>query len=518
MAQEAIQRTKWDRVELGKFVGSVGAALLVAAYLRYSIQSELQLMSKILLVAGGVFALAGVVLAFNSLVGFFSKRSSKLGTNTTILSAGVVVILMIVNVLGYQHHKRFDLTTEKLYTLSDQTKKIVGGLSGDVTVVRFSKTPDTRFDDLMTEYKSLSPHLKYEIVDPQEKPEIAKAYGAQHIGDIIVASGPRKQTISPNPDTPVSESDLTTAILKATRESMKMVCFVTGHGEKSITDQQADGYSGVDQGLKKEGYNTKAINLVQTNGVPSDCDILVISGPTQALFPQEVAMVNKYLDGGGKALIEIDPQTEPKLDDILQAWNVSEGQNVVVDASGVGRMFGTGPAVPLVVDYGDNPITKNLKGGMTFFPLARTMSVADKNKGEPEDVELLKTSAQSFTIPNLAQKEVKFDPKTDTAGPLSIGVAADKKVGDKDARLVVIGNSAFASNQWNGLQHNGDLFFNTIDWLAQDENLISIRPKESADRHLTLTQSQMSGVWWVDQIFVPGFVIVSGIFIWLKRR
>lgn len=518
MAQEAIQRTKWDRVELGKFVGSVGAALLVAAYLRYSIQSELQLMSKILLVAGGVFALAGVVLAFNSLVGFFSKRSSKLGTNTTILSAGVVVILVIVNVLGYQHHKRFDLTTEKLYTLSDQTKKIVGGLSGDVTVVRFSKTPDTRFDDLMTEYKSLSPHLKYEIVDPQEKPEIAKAYGAQHIGDIIVASGPRKQTISPNPDTPVSESDLTTAILKATRESMKMVCFVTGHGEKSITDQQADGYSGVDQGLKKEGYNTKAINLVQTNGVPSDCDILVISGPTQALFPQEVAMVNKYLDGGGKALIEIDPQTEPKLDDILQAWNVSEGQNVVVDASGVGRMFGTGPAVPLVVDYGDNPITKNLKGGMTFFPLARTMSVADKNKGEPEDVELLKTSAQSFTIPNLAQKEVKFDPKTDTAGPLSIGVAADKKVGDKDARLVVIGNSAFASNQWNGLQHNGDLFFNTIDWLAQDENLISIRPKESADRHLTLTQSQMSGVWWVDQIFVPGFVIVSGIFIWLKRR
>lgn len=116
------------------------------------------------------------------------------------------------------------------------------------------------------------------------------------------------------------------------------------------------------------------------------------------------------------------------------------------------------------------------------------------------------------------QKEVKFDPKTDTAGPLSLGVAADKKVGDKDARLVVIGNSAFASNQWNGLQHNGDLFFNTIDWLAQDENLISIRPKESADRHLTLTESQAAGLRWVDLIFVPGFVIVSGIFIWLKRR
>ncbi len=194
------------------------------------------------------------------------------------------------------------------------------------------------------------------------------------------------------------------------------------------------------------------------------------------------------------------------------------GSNVVVDASGVGRLFGTGPAVPLVVDYGDSPITKNLKGGMTFFPLARTVSIADKNKGDVQDTELLKTSAQSFTIPNLNQKEVKFDPKTDTQGPLSLGVAGDKKVGDKDARVVIVGDSDFASNQWAGLQHNGDFFFNTVDWLAQDENLISIRPKEATDRHLTLTDAQMAGLRWVDLIFVPGIVIFSGIAIWWKRR
>jgi ABC-type uncharacterized transport system involved in gliding motility auxiliary subunit len=244
----------------------------------------------------------------------------------------------------------------------------------------------------------------------------------------------------------------------------------------------------------------------------------VIAGPTQAFFPQETAMVSKYIDGGGKALIEIDPQTDPKLDDILAAWNVNQGKNVVVDASGVGRMFGTGPAVPLVVDYGDSPITKNLKGGMTFFPLARTESIADKNKADVQDVELLKTSQQSFTIPNLQQKEVKFDPKTDTAGPLSLAVAGDKKQDGKDARLVVIGDSDFASNQWAGLQHNGDLFFNTVDWLAQDENLISIRPKEATDRHLTLTESQSAGLRWVDLIFVPGLVIFSGVYIWWKRR
>jgi ABC-type uncharacterized transport system involved in gliding motility auxiliary subunit len=509
---------KWDRLEVGKFLGSIGVALLVAGYLRYSIQSELQLMSKILLIAGGVFVLAGIVLGFAGIAGFFSKRSSKLGTNTGVLALGVIVILVVVNVLGYQHHKRFDLTTQKLFTLSDQTKKIVGGLSNDVTIVRFSKTADAQFDDLITEYRSLNTRLKYMNVDPQEKPEVANQYGAQHVGDVVVASGSRKQTISPNPEAPMSETDVTSAILKVTRDKIKTVCFVSGHGEKSLTDQQASGYMLVDQGLKKEGYNTKSVNLVTQNGVPADCDVVVIAGPAQAFFPQEVTMVSKYLDGGGKVLIEVDPQTDPKLDDILQAWNITEGKNVVVDASGVGRLIGTGPAAPLVLDYADSPITKNLKGGMTFFPLARTVSIADKNKSETQNVELLKTSAQSFTIPNLAQKEVKFDPKTDTAGPLSLGVAANKKTDDKESRLVVIGNSAFASNQWNGQQHNGDLFFNTIDWLAQDENLISIRPKESTDRHLSLTESQSAGLRWADQIFVPGIVFISGIAIWWKRR
>jgi ABC-type uncharacterized transport system involved in gliding motility auxiliary subunit len=509
---------KWDRVEIGKFAASIGAAMLVAGYLRYSVQSELLLMSKILLIAGAVFVLAGIVLAFSVIAAFFSKRSSKLGTNTSILTIGVIVILVIANVIGYQHHKFFDLTTEKLYTLSDQTKKGVGGLKSDITVVRFAKTPDSHFDELMTEYHTLNPRVRFQNVDPQEKPEVAKDYGAQHIGDVIVSAGEKKQTIPPSPDAPLSESDVTSAILKVTQGKVKTVCFVTGHGEKGLADSQASGYSSVDQGLKKEGYNTKSINLVSQNEVPSDCDVLVIAGPTQAFFPQEVAMVSKYLDGGGKALIEIDPQTDPKLDDVLQAWNVNQGKNIVVDASGVGRMFGTGPAVPLVVDYGDSPITKNLKGGMTFFPLARTESVADKNKADVQDVELLKTSQQSFTIPNLQQKEVKFDPKTDTAGPLSLGVAGDKKQDGKDARLVVIGDSDFAANQWAGLQHNGDLFFNTIDWLAQDENLISIRPKEATDRHLTLTESQTAGLRWVDLIFVPGLVIFSGVYIWWKRR
>jgi ABC-type uncharacterized transport system involved in gliding motility auxiliary subunit len=509
---------KWNRHEAAEFTGSIGVAMLVAGYLRYSIQGELLLFSKITLIAGGVFVLAAIVLGFQRILAFFSKRSSRLGTNTTVLALAVIAVLGVANFVGYRHHKRFDLTTEKLYTLSDQTRKIVGGLSQDVTIICFAKQPNQSLGDLMTEYKSLSPRIKFETVDPQEKPDVAKEYGATQLGDVILASGSVKLPIQPGPEGQFSEQDVTSAILKATRNKVKMVCFITGHGEKSLSDGQGPGYSLVDDGLKKEGYTTDSVNLVSSNGVPSDCDVLVIAGPTRAFFPQEAAMVSQYLDAGGKALVEVDPETDPKLSGIFSSWNISAGDNYVIDASGVGQMYGAGPAIPLVVDYGESPITKNLQGTtMTFFPLARTASIADKSKSEPESVELLKTSPRSFTVPKLEQK-VKFDPKTDTAGPLSLGVAASKNVDDKSARLVVIGNSAFASNQAANQAGNGDLFYNTIDWLAQDENLISIRPKTAANRSVTLTESQAALLKWLDLILLPGIVIFSGIVIWWKRR
>ena len=155
---------------------------------------------------------------------------------------------------------------------------------------------------------------------------------------------------------------------------------------------------------------------------------------------------------------------------------------------------------------------------MTYFPIARTASIADKSKSDPEDVELLKTSARSFTKAKL-EHTVKYDPKTDTLGPLSLGVAANKKVGDKSARLVVVGDSDFATNQvLGGPGSDGDFFLNSINWLAQDEDQISIRPKAEASSHITLTVAQATGLTWIDRLFLPGLVIIVGISIWWKRR
>ncbi len=509
---------KWDREELARFVGTTGIAMLVAGYLRYSIQGELLTFSKIVLALGALCSLASVVIGFGSILRFFSKRSSQQGTNTTILAVGVVAILVIVNFVGFRHHKRFDLTTEKLFTLSDQTKQIVGGLQKDVTIVHFDKSPNTALDDQMAEYTNLSRHLKFQNVDPQQKPEIAEQYGATRTGDVILASGPRKEHLESGAAS--SEEDITSAIMKVTQDKLKTVCFVTGHGEELLSDNGEKGYSHLDAGLKKENYLTKTINLVSENGVASDCNVVVIAGPTQAFFAQETEMLNKYLTGTGKVLILVDPQTDPKLGEVFQAWDTKVGDNVVIDASGMGRLLGAGPAIPLVTTFGESPITRNFNGLMTFFPLARTVSIADKSKAEPQIIELLKTSPRSFTVPNLKQgrNEVTYDPKTSTLGPLSLGVVASRKSAGGESRVVVIGNSTFAANPYVGLEKNGDLFYNTINWLAQDENLISIRPKMQTNRRVTLTEGQASALRWLDLFFLPGIVIFSGVYIWWKRR
>lgn len=506
---------KLDRNQFIELGGVLGLALLIAGYIWYTSSEHMGLVSEILLIAGGVLVILWIILDYRGILEHFSKRSTKLGTNTAVLIAAVLAILVFLNYLGNRHHKTFDLTSEKLYTLSDQSRKIVGALKTDVDIYCFDKSSSQQLrsiSDQIAEYQSISHHVHFHAVDPQEHPEEAKQYGVTVMGQVIVVSGLHTQRLEET-----GEQDITSAILKVTSTQVKTVCFVEGHGEKSITDSGGEGFSGVSDELKKENYQVKSVNLVTSNGVPSDCTVLVDAGPKQALFPQEAQMIEKFLDGGGKAMLLLDPGVDPKLDDVLSSWNTNAPDNYVIDASGVGRLFGASPAYPLVLDYGTSPITRDFERSMTFFPLARTVSIANASNTSTDSVELLKTSSASFTVPKLTST-VKYDPATDQHGPLSLGVSVEKKSGSADSRLVVIGNSGFASNQWAGQQRNGDLFFNAVNWLSEEESLISIRPKSATNRRVTLTAAQEKMLSWFDLIILPLLVILGGVLIWVKRR
>ncbi len=499
-----------------RLLAVMGAALTAAGFLRYNTQNELSKLNLGLMIAGGVLILASIAMNYRELKAFSGQRSARLGTNTLSLTLIVLVILGVINFFGYRHHKRIDLTTEKLYTLSDQTRNLLKGLSTDVQVLHFAKQADPDFRDMATEYANLNSHVHYREVDPQVNPEVAAQYNVRELNQTVVASDKQNETLAGT-----TEQDLSNGILKVTRSNTKTICFTQGHGERDITDNTEDGYTAMTHVLTSEGYQAKAVNLVSAGGeVPADCNVLVEAGPREGLLPQESQSIEKYLDGGGKALLLLDSQTSPGLDDVLQKWNIMLGSNIVIDASGGGQMFGAGPAVSMVVQYGQSPITANFNGTMTFFPLARTVSAGSKPNPQISTVDLLKTSERSFTVPNLKTKEVRYDPKTDTVGPLTLGVSAvgSADPGAKQGRLVVIGDSIFASNKWAGLQRNGDLFLNTVHWLAEDEDLISIQPKSPTNRRVILTEMQEREMLWLSIIFMPGIVLVSGILLWVRRR
>ncbi len=508
-------RKRFSRKELFSTVAYLGTALLVAGIVRYSVQETLTRPTQWILIGGGVMLLAALAGNLREVLGYFRSRPGRLGTNTAVLALGVTVILGLVNFLGFRHSKRFDWTAEKLYTLSDQTQKIVTGLQKDVKVIRFDRAKGADpLRDFVQDYRHLSRHITYELVDPQERPELARQYAARRMGDVVVASGNRTEHVEdPN------EQSITSAILKVTRDTVKTVCFVEGHGEKAFSDADAEGLSSVEKGLEGENYQVKGINLVRSNQVPAECSVVVVAGPKNAYFPQETEMLTKYLDAGGKAMLLLDPQTDPQLDALLSAWNITAGKNLVIDYSGMGQLIGLGPASPLVTQYGEHAITRTFgRNTMTFFPSARTVETADKKKSDPPVTELLFTTPESWAETNLKESKLKFDPGEDEKGPVSLGAAAEKSLEGKAARLVVIGNSEFVTNQFIRHSPNRDLFLNAVNWLTLEEDLISIRPKTPTNRRVTLSVAQEKMFFWFSLVLMPGAVIVTGFVLWWKRR
>jgi ABC-type uncharacterized transport system involved in gliding motility auxiliary subunit len=506
---------KINRNEIAKIIAFIGPVLLLGGYIRYSVRETMGPLNLSLLIVGGVLTLGAIALNLRAIRESSRRRSTKLGANTTMMTLAVIAIIGFANFLGYRHHKRIDLTTEKLYSLSDQTRKIVSDLKKDVRVVLFDQDDRQGLGDQMKEYRNLSSHFSFERIDPQKNFEATKQFKITQqlqLGDVIVVCGDR--TEKPKDTT---EQSIINAIIKVTRDSLKKICFVEGHGEKKLSStNEGDGYGVVDKTLKTENYETKTINLVSTNDVPSDCDVLVLAGPKQSLFPQEASAIGRYLEKGGKAMLMIDPDTDPKLDDVLHAWGIQLGNNTVVDTSAVSQFFQMGAGVPVVRSYAAHPITRDFGSTMTLFPLSR--SVESTPGSGSSNADLLKTSEDSWAQADVKDGKVQFVEGRDKKGPITLGVASSKTEGDKEARLVVIGDSDFAANQFFTIQRNGDLFMNSINWLAQDEDLISIRPKNASDRRVSMTEADQNQMFWITLVLMPLATIGSGVYIWWKRR
>jgi ABC-type uncharacterized transport system involved in gliding motility auxiliary subunit len=202
----------------------------------------------------------------------------------------------------------------------------------------------------------------------------------------------------------------------------------------------------------------------------------------------------------------------------LGAWGVTPQKNLILDLNPIGQLAGVGPQVALVTQYGSQPIVSQLKGTVTGFPITRTLEIRNSDKTAVE--KLFDSSDSSVATANLSSASVNVNDPKNKKGAATIAAAGTYKTGKENSqgRFVVVGSSSWAANSFIRFNGNGDLALNAINWLASDEDLISIRPKEREDRRLTMTNAQMNWVRTTSQFLLPLVVVVAGVSVWWKRR
>ena len=510
----------------------LGLALIAAAVISYSIRSIWSVYQTIAVVLGGLLVVASLVLKATEIRTRLGRRSARFGINSAASVFLLIGILAFVNYLGAQHVKRVDTTTEKIYSLSDQSVSVAQQVKQDLKIQAFYPGGEyAPARDVLDLYKARNNKISYEFIDPDKQPQLAQQNKVTQYGDfqnpmtgesyrygtLILTMVGKTQRIEKQSE-PLREEDVTNALMKIVKGETKTIYFVQGHGEKKIDDNDRNGYSNAKGALEKENYVVKTVNLVEQGKVPDDASLLVMAGPTTEPFPNEMEQIDSFLNKGGSALILLDPPPAPSLGEFMKKWDINVGNNFVVDASGVGRLFGAGPTIPLVTNYSRHKITENFKV-MTFFPFVRSVTPVNPPVNGINPETLLSSNERSWGETNLKSNEAAFDEKTDLKGPVSLATVATKDLGEnKKARLIVYGTSNFAANSAFGLQGNGNLFLNTVSWLAQDENFISIRPKNPEDRRLTMTEAQGRLVSYVMLLLLPVGVLVTGISVWAKRR
>jgi ABC-type uncharacterized transport system involved in gliding motility auxiliary subunit len=469
---------------------------------------------------------------------WLKTRQTRYGAYMAAYIIVIIAVLAAVNFLANRYDKSYDSTANKQFSLSDQTIKIVKNLKSPVTITYFdeqSRFPQAR--DLLDRYSSLSPKVKVEYIDPVKKPQLAKAAGYRRDVTLLIDSGAKKEEAKS-----LSEEEITGALIRSLKTGERNACFVSGSGEHSIDDTERGGYAAVKDALTRNNYKTKTISLLQATPaagqtpaagaapapgkieVPKDCTLLVVAGPQHEYIQPEVDAIKSYVEGGGHALIMLDPPLNvgrspvadnATLEALLQTWGVTVDKDLALDTSGIGQVFGLGPEVPLVASYDSHPIVNQMKDVATAFPLARTLQVKNGDKTTVE--KLFSTGDNSYATTDLSSGSIRLDPKKDKKGPLVLAAAGTYN-GTPQGRFVVVGSSLWAGNNFIRFNGNRDLFLNMVNWLTSDEDLISIRPKAPEDRPLNISPQKVNTLFWLSVVIFPLGVVAFGMVTWWKRR
>ena len=558
------------------YVGNTAAAALVGAAMTLIAAGVLALVARDLrgaalglLIVGLVLLLVAFVSGYSSLRAAVMTRRGFYGLNATAMTLLFLAIAAVIIWVGAQSSAKWDVTATRQFSIAPQTESILKDLQQEVRAIAFFVPGDANQTivrstslDLLEEYGRQSGLFSFEVVDPDLNPETARNFGINpnsQPGTVVFSSQGALQPVNtlifqqeggflPNL---TLEKDFSQAILAVTRTQQKVVYFTIRHGERNIGSADDAGYGLARLGIEGDNYTIRPLDIVTAGAIPDDAATVVIAGPQRELLEEETGPLRDYLRGGGNALFLLDPNPPPSYIALLEEWGVTIGEGTIVDlASSVSNntrapFVGEGgyslhaalnePADELFNSVRYSPITQPIDDFSFYDHAAAVIPLAEQAEdfeapnifyaGNDITISPFLTSSPIFSwLERDADRETRDDDEL--AGPLAIGMTIDAAAPygvepTPDAprtKIVVIGDSDFASNRFFSSFGNGDVLLNSVNWLTGDFDLISVRPKLRDARLLIVKQDEWNFIRWSSLLILPVAVGFAGAFVWWRQR
>ncbi|MGE0527621.1 MAG: GldG family protein [Bdellovibrionales bacterium] len=538
---------------LGAFLLAVAAVVI-----QFMTGVWINLNSVLLGLSAGLVVLA-IVLDWKLYWEFLTMRTTKHGMNMGALILLVIALLVCVNYLANKHNKTWDLTQERLNSLSDQTTKVLDQLKSDLEVKVFYKGAEAqeerqRVKQSLDMYQDASSKVKIHFINAYVDQQLA----LQYLNDLpdrdnaalfvfVEHDGKRIRA-----EQPFDEASITSAMIKATREGQSKVYFLTGHGEKDMESSEDQGLKEFVSALKEASYVVESLNLIDRKEIPQDASVVAIIGPSVPYLDAELDWLRGYVQRGGRLFVALDPGQRHNLANLTKTLGVQFENNFVITMAPI---VGGGPATILGRTFEPgSDITKNFPSGSSFavFPLVSQVSPASDRPPSIEVKELVRSDQYAFTMTDLSTPvRQKPDTKAVTVGVLTKGKVqglessadteaeggaakekqpkkegaeekstaetAEKADSAKEFEAVVFGDSDFVSNRALMLGVNRDLALNAIAELTAQKDLLSIRPKMPKGTMVTLTQAARWGVL-IGGLSIPVLLLMAAGVMWFRRR
>jgi ABC-type uncharacterized transport system involved in gliding motility auxiliary subunit len=418
--------------------------------------------------------------------------------------------------LAAHYHVQRDLTYNAINSLEPASVEVLQKLNGPITITAFATEQDARLGDIrkiirdfLSLYQRYKPDITLEFVDPSKEPDKARAEQIRFNGEMVVTYAGRSEHL-----TKINESILTSTLLRLAHAREQPVMYLDGHGERKL-----DGIANYDLGslfgakLVQNGFHISPLNLAVAQDVPSNVSVLVITQPQVDLMPGEVDKLLRYVDRGGNLFWLIDAEPMHGLERLAEQLGLQLPPGIVIDPAASGM---NAPADwSLGTTYPSHAITSNFNL-VTAFPSARPL-IWNENPNWKHSV-LVEVAPRGWVTRKKPADKPRFDKTQDVPGPAVIAIALQRRINDRDQRIVVVGDGAFLANSYAGNGGNVDLGINMLNWLAMEDNLITVQPRPSKDSSLMLSTLALEVISGSFLLGIPLLLGLIGLYRWRQGR